>query len=305
MKLKLFFLVLCTNVTVAFSQCEATYYTGQGTFYNYSGGGNCSFPKPYTTLYSAALNNSQYANADLCGACAEITGVKGTITVSLEDKCPECMQGDIDLEADAFPFIDEPVNGRVPIRWKIVPCPITGPVSFFFKEGSSAFWNAVQIRNHALPIRKLEYLNNGTFQEMKRESYNYFTLAQVMGPGPFTYRITDYYGGTITEENIPLLVETPIVGKNQFSSCITVSVHNPTIQSSMRCYPSQNHDGGYVINSNESKQVSYTIYSATGIKVEEGTISPNSNQEILPKPKGIYILHMMSESKEMSTKLVF
>ncbi len=208
-------------VNHAQAQCTTTVFTGEGTFYEYNGGGNCSYPNPYTNLPSGALNQSQYGSAQLCGACAEVTGERGSLVISIEDQCPECQFGDVDLEKDAFPLIADPIKGRVPIRWKLVPCPVSGPVVLYFKEGSHQWWKAIQVRNHRYPIAKLECKINGQYVALPRQAYNYFVSDQGLGSaaGPFDFRITDTKGEVIEETNIPFIVTTPIVGRNQFSAC--------------------------------------------------------------------------------------
>jgi hypothetical protein len=44
-------------------------HTGQGTFYGYGGGGNCSFPKP-SEILTAAMNTADYNTAQACGAAS-------------------------------------------------------------------------------------------------------------------------------------------------------------------------------------------------------------------------------------------
>jgi uncharacterized protein YjdB len=165
------------------------------------------------------MNEAQYDSSLTCGACVEVTGSKGSLVIRIEDRCPECLYGDIDLSEEAFPLIDDKIKGRVPISWKFVPCPVEGAVKFYFKEGSSQWWTAVQVRNHKYPIAKLEYKVNGQWVNVHREMYNYFVVQSGMGPGPFSFRVTDMYGHIIEENDIPLLVTTEIDGQNQFPNC--------------------------------------------------------------------------------------
>ncbi len=206
--------------TGIFSQdCNQT-FTGEGTFYGYGGGGNCSFPTPTSPVLTGAMNELQYDGSMTCGACVEVTGNKGSLVIRIEDRCPECQYGDIDLSEEAFPYIDDKINGRVPISWKFVPCPVQGAIKLYFKEGSSQWWTAVQVRNHKYPITRLEYKVDGQWVIVPRLMYNYFVVEYPgMGPGPYDFRITDMYGHVIEENNIPLLVTTEINGKNQFPDC--------------------------------------------------------------------------------------
>src|SRR6185436_2787165 len=106
-----------------------------------------------------------------------------------------------------FAKIAELVKGRVPITWWIVSPDISGPILYRFKEGSSQWWTAVQIRNHRNPIAKVEYLDaTGKFKAVPRTDYNYFVASNGMGPGPYTLRVTDSYGNVLTNTGIALKV---------------------------------------------------------------------------------------------------
>lgn len=200
-------------------KCGPGYFTGIGTFYGYAGGGNCSYPVPSNPVYTAAMNLTQYDSSATCGACVEVRGERGALMVTIEDVCHECRFGDLDLSIDAFPRIGNPSEGRIPITWRIVPCPVSAPISFQFKEGSSAYWTAVQVRNSRYPIARFEISIAGTFKQVHREMYNYFLMPQGMGPGPYEFRITDMNGHVLLEKGTPFLPGTTVAGKGQFDSC--------------------------------------------------------------------------------------
>lgn len=193
--------------------------TGQATFYDADGGGNCSFPPTPADLMVAAMNHDDYNASLICGAFVEITGPKGTITVRITDQCPECPRGNIDLSAEAFALIANPIDGRVPISWRIVSPPLATPIAYHFKDGSSKWWLAVQIRNHRNPIWRVEYRDfDGTFKPLMRADYNYFIEPAGAGevPTSLTFRVTDIYGNVLTDSGIPLVAETTTPGHAQF-----------------------------------------------------------------------------------------
>ena len=76
---------------------DATYRTGEGTYYNADGTGNCSFDPSPEDLMVAAMNHADYDNAALCGAFIEVIGPKGRVVVRIVDRCPECARGDVDM----------------------------------------------------------------------------------------------------------------------------------------------------------------------------------------------------------------
>jgi expansin (peptidoglycan-binding protein) len=193
------------------------FHTGEGTYYDATGAGNCSFDPSPQDLMVAAMNHTDYAQAALCGAYVEVTGPKGTATVKIVDRCPECATGDIDLSKQAFALIADLVAGRVPIRWRIVGPDLQGPIVYRFKEGSNPYWTAVQIRNHRNPIASLEYrISGGTFKSIPRTDYNYFVEDQGMGAGPYTFRVTDIYGHVLQDSDIPFVEGGEIPGSAQF-----------------------------------------------------------------------------------------
>lgn len=193
------------------------FHTGEGTYYGATGAGNCSFDPTPQNLMVAAMNHTDYAQAALCGAYVEVTGPKGTVTVKIVDRCPECAPGDIDLSKEAFALIADLVAGRVPIRWRIVSPELQGPIMYRFKEGSNPYWTAVQIRNHRNPVARFEYLvPGGTFKSIPRTDYNYFVEDQGMGAGPYTFRVTDIYGNVLQDSGIPFVEGGEIPGNAQF-----------------------------------------------------------------------------------------
>ncbi len=191
-------------------------HTGEGTYYAADGTGNCSFDASPGDLMVAALNDPDYHSALYCGAYVSVTGPNGSVVVRIVDRCPECAAGDLDLSPQAFEQIAPLIAGRVPISWHVIDSGITSPISVMFKDGSNQWWTGMQIRNHRTPIFRLEFLNSsGSFQAINREQYNYFVQTN-MGPGPYTLRITDFYGRSIVQGGVPLLNNAAYPGSVQF-----------------------------------------------------------------------------------------
>lgn len=192
-------------------------HSGEGTYYDATGAGNCSFDPSPGDLMVAAMNETDYGNAELCGAYARVTGPTGTVTVRIVDRCPECAPGDVDLSREAFAAVAPLPLGRVPIRWQLVSPPLVGPIVYHFKDGSNQWWTAVQIRNHRNPIGRFEYLDgDGVFRDVPRLRYNYFVAASGMGPGPYTFRVTDVFGNTLVDRGVPHMEDGDVPGSGQF-----------------------------------------------------------------------------------------
>ena len=176
-------------------------YTGEGTYYGATGQGNCSFDASPGNLMVAAMNGPDYAGSAVCGQFVAVTGPKGSVTVRITDQCPECKTGDLDLSAEAFARIADPVAGRVPINWHVVPGDVSGPVSYRYKEGSSRWWVAIQVRNHRLPITGLEIKPSGSADWIRvaRTDYNYFVHPSEIAAGPVQVRVTALGGATLID----------------------------------------------------------------------------------------------------------
>lgn len=193
-------------------------FSGEGTYYFNDGGiETCMFDFEQGPRLIAAVNNSQfnafqmngqtYPPATLCGAYAEVTGPAGTIIVRLVNRCPECAYGDLDLSPHAFDQIAERIQGRVPITWRLVSMPVQEPLMFRYKEGSSRYWTAVQVRQLPHPVVQMEVLQNGQYLPMTRQFYNYFTRSSV-SPGHPTFRVTDIFGNQVVVTSEIALPET-------------------------------------------------------------------------------------------------
>jgi expansin (peptidoglycan-binding protein) len=193
---------------------------GDGTYYAADGTGNCSFDPSPGDLRVAAMNDPDYANAAWCGACLEVTGPSGSVVVRVVDRCPECKAGDLDLSPEAFAMLAPLSAGRVPIRWHEVACEVAGPIAYRFKEGSSQYWTAIQVRNHRYPIAQLEARDAaGAWHAIARASYNYFVAAGGLGVGPYALRVTDERGHVVEDDAVPLGDATVVAGGAQLDTC--------------------------------------------------------------------------------------
>jgi hypothetical protein len=123
------------------------------------------------------------------------------VRVKVVDRCPECPTGHLDLSRTAFKKIGNEVDGIIPITYKTVTSPSTpGAISVRVKEGSSQFWLAVLIDNHANQLKSVTVKGKSTH----RESFNYWVSDGGAGKGPFIIKITDVYGRSTTVSGIDL-----------------------------------------------------------------------------------------------------
>ena len=194
-------------------------HSGEGTYYDATGAGNCGFDATPNDLLVAAMNHPDYGSADWCGACLEVTGPQGTVRVRVVDQCPECAAGDLDLSPQAFQQLSPLAAGRIAITWHEVACDVSGPVQYHFKDGANAYWTAIQMRNHRYPIAKLEAMSGGAYVAIPRVDYNYFVEESGLGAGPYMLRVTDVHGHTLEDSGVALGDNVTRMGAAQFPSC--------------------------------------------------------------------------------------
>jgi expansin (peptidoglycan-binding protein) len=192
-------------------------HQGIATYYYATGAGACMFDPSPDDLMVAAMNADEYDNAVVCGAYVHVIGPQGAVNVRIVDLCPECQAGHLDLSQEAFAQIADLPQGRVPITWQVISPELVGPIAYHFKDGSNQWWTAVQIRNHRNPVVQLESWIGGQWVSVPRTSYNYFVQTDPgMGPGPYTYRVTDCYGNVLIDGGIPHMENGTVYGAGQF-----------------------------------------------------------------------------------------
>jgi len=203
-----------------------TWTTGKSTWYNLATPlVHCGYPTDSLPTYYGAINDAQYANADVCGACVEIEANGKTLEVQIVDECPYvgnetwCYAGSnhIDLNPAAFNYFHAPVKGVFDMQWRYVPCSGAAnggsqpDLEYTFKEGSSIYWTGILIRNHPIPLASVEVAGpDGSFRPLERQEYNYWLLESGFGSGPYTLRITDTSGAVLEKSGLPSLSGTPL-----------------------------------------------------------------------------------------------
>ncbi len=223
MKIKFLILIACVLCYVDFvAQCNDSIKSGEATFYGGvagSEGGNCSLPVAVNDFMHCALNNTDYDESNACGACLEVTGSRGKTIVQVVDRCPECKPGDVDLTQQAFAKVANPIDGRVPITWKFVPCPLAAnkTIKVNFKSGSSKYWTAIQFRDLKHAVSKMEYRKNNTWINVERKLFNFF-IEPTGIESPMQLRITSVVGEELILNDIVINTSADFDSKVQFST---------------------------------------------------------------------------------------
>lgn len=188
----------------------------------------CHYPTSSLPMHYGAMNTADYQAGAVCGACVEITNSQNgqKLTVLIADECPEdsnkqwCFTGShhIDLIEPAYRALN--ANNNPAITWKYVPCNSNGPIQYYFDKASKEGYLAVTPMNHRHRITKLEVKDkSGMFIELKRSYYDMWETTVQLGPGPYTFRVTDMYGHKILDEGIALSPAKVVTGVGQFDAC--------------------------------------------------------------------------------------
>ncbi|KAI9274735.1 RlpA-like double-psi beta-barrel-protein domain-containing protein-containing protein [Phascolomyces articulosus] len=97
---------------------------GDGTYYD-PGIGILACGTSFTAQdMVVALNYIDYGDyvnpneSPVCGACIKVTGPKGSAKATIQDKCPGCGQGSLDLSPAVFDQVGDFFDGRIPVSWE-------------------------------------------------------------------------------------------------------------------------------------------------------------------------------------------
>ncbi len=175
----------------------AVEHSGEAVFYDPRGHRRllASFTRESAVL---SAPNVVYDKIQSCGQCLEVTGPAGTAVVQVVDRCNTCADNLLVISKPGFDKIAGTAShGRENIKWKQVPCAVQGQLEFIIKKSSSAYWTAIQVRNHRLPIKSVAVKKGDAWVEMSRSNDNYFVAEKGVGAGAFTLRITANDGQTI------------------------------------------------------------------------------------------------------------
>ena len=106
---------------------SVTAYEGDGTFYGAGGNGAagaCMLSPGFNGVSTTvAMNHQQFENGNACGRCVKVTGtgagsgmtpIIGPIYATVDNECPECKPGDVDMGLGG--------DGRWLIHWDFVDC---------------------------------------------------------------------------------------------------------------------------------------------------------------------------------------
>jgi expansin (peptidoglycan-binding protein) len=169
---------------------------GQATHYGPAQpGGNCMFPSVPANKYTVAAGPDLYARGAACGGYLAVTSGGHTIRLKIDNQCPECGPGHIDLTDEAFAALAPLGRGLIPISYRIVTNPpLTSGLSFVVKTGSSRYWMGLLVDGAGNRLQSVQVLAGGRWQALSRTDYGYWLANSGAGTSPFTVRVTDVVG---------------------------------------------------------------------------------------------------------------
>lgn len=200
-------------------------YQGRATFYdagNPAGGkGNSGYDVPPKSELDGvtAINNVQWNGSDASGAFLKVSGPKqrngaAPIVVQVTDLLYERADG-LDLSAQAFAKVADPITGVVNINYQLVGPPNNFKTSYGYTIGqgvvaegipeSNPWYAAVRFNNHRYPIESVKLKNdNGGLIPLQRESDNRFVLNRQNKPlyGAQDLVVKDIFGQKITLDGV-------------------------------------------------------------------------------------------------------
>ena len=199
----------CTTSALSLSALTAPAgsVSGIATHYVLEGLPNCSYPTPPSNGLFVALSPSEYDSAAACGGYITVTGPNRTsVTVQVIDQCPECATGHIDLSEPAFAELAPLGAGLINVSYQyLADPPLPGPITMEVKQGSSQYWLALLAGNTGNPLASVQVQTaSGGWINLARASYNYWIAQSGAGSGPFTVRLTDTDGHTVTVRDVAL-----------------------------------------------------------------------------------------------------
>ncbi len=186
----------------------------------------CHYPTSSLPQYYGAMNQYDWQDSGVCGACVEITNGGKKLVVQITDECPDvapstqwCFKGShhIDLNGAANNALGAGNNPAV--TWKYVPCTPTGNIKYYFDKGTKQYYLAVTPMNVRNVVAKMDVQVMGAWTALKHTAYNTYELSGIdYGTAPLNFRVIDIYNHVVTETVAPA-ADKVVDGTKQFAAC--------------------------------------------------------------------------------------
>lgn len=170
-------------------------------------GGFCGFNEKswtYNGVLTAAVNQPQIDNSLTCGLCAIVSYNSKSTVVLIDNVCPECKYGDLDLSQQSWKAIVGDTNyRREKATWEFIDC-----ASFLLTDGSiqlrphhvNYWWLAVNPSSMKCGVSAMELWQGNAWVSMVRDNSQMNGLwfihhAQVQTP--FRFRMHSHLGDVV------------------------------------------------------------------------------------------------------------
>ncbi|MEL7417103.1 MAG: expansin EXLX1 family cellulose-binding protein [Cyanobacteria bacterium J06631_6] len=199
-------------------------YQGRATFYDAANPAGGKVNSGYDNLSGNALggitaiNNIQWNGSEASGAFLQVSGPKqregaAPIVVQVADLLFERADG-LDLSAEAFAQVADPVDGVVNIEYELIGPgdDFSTPYGYTIGQGivvegipeSNPYYGALRLNNHRYPVESVDLLTEGgSIVPLERGSDNRFVLNNSGGiSGEQDLLVTDIFGQQVTLNDI-------------------------------------------------------------------------------------------------------
>ena len=215
-----------SNPSLSGELALGTEYQGRATFYdaaNPAGGkGNSGYDVPSGSALAGvtAINSVQWNGSEASGGFLRVSGPKqregaAPIVVQVSDRLVERADG-LDLSAEAFALVAEPVDGIVNIEYELIGPgdSFQTPYGYSIGQGivvegipeSNPNYGALRLNNHRYPVESVDLLTEGGGTvPLSRGSDNRFTLdtgSALYGAQDLV--VTDIFGQQVTLNDIDI-----------------------------------------------------------------------------------------------------
>ncbi len=217
-------------------------YQGRATFYDAANPAGGKVAGGYDNLSGSALggivaiNNVQWNGSEASGGFLEVSGPKQRkgaepITVQIADLLYERADG-LDMSAEAFAKVADPVDGIVNIEYKLVDPgddfqtpyghQIGDGIVVESISGANPYYGAIRLNNHRYPIESVDLLTEEAGKvSLDRDEDNRFAIHDKSGIyGAQDLVVTDIFGQQVTLDDIDITSgnSNEIVTGEQFGS---------------------------------------------------------------------------------------
>jgi expansin len=220
----------CVSGVCVNPMCKTDTEVRNGRITNYSLATSmvaCHYPTNTLPMHYGAMNQYDWNESAVCGACVEITAGGKKLVVTITDECPDvepnkqwCFKGShhIDLNKGAKDVLDPGANNPT-VTWKYVNCTPTGNIKYYFDQGTKQYYLAVTPMNVRNVVAKMEVQVAGKWTAMPHSAHNTYVLDGVdYGTAPLKFRTTDVYNHVVTETLAPAANKV-VDGTKQFAAC--------------------------------------------------------------------------------------